>query len=139
MGKLFAVVLTIIAIASAVPIVMHTWEPPQDISTHGYAIDEQLSETMVEAGVSFLAAQFLLAFFVWRFAGRKEGAIKSFPGGAKLMVGAAILLVGSEILALGAVGQKACTQCPSSPGASRSVCFLLSVPWGRPEIRADSS
>lgn len=107
MGKLFAVVLTIIAIASAVPIVMHTWEPPQDISTHGHAIDEQMSETMVEAGVSFLAAQLLLAFFVWRFADRKEGTIRNFPGGAKLMVWAAVLLVGTEILALGAIGQKA--------------------------------
>ncbi len=107
MGKLFAVIVAIIAIASAVPIVLHTWDPPQDISTHGHAIDKQLSETMVEAGFSFLASQLLLAFFVWRFAGRREGLIKSFPGGAKLMVAIALVLVGGEILALGIVGQKA--------------------------------
>jgi len=42
MGKLFAVIVIMIALASAVPIVMHTWAPPVDISTHGHAIDEQV-------------------------------------------------------------------------------------------------
>jgi len=106
MGKFFAIVVALIAIASAVPIVMHTWEPPPDISTHGGAIDRQMSDTMVEAGFAFLAAQLLLAFFVWKFAGRKEGAIRSLPGGAKFLVAAALVLVGSEILALGVIGQK---------------------------------
>ena len=104
MGKLFALVVAVIAVASAVSIVMHIWHPPEDISVHGHAIDEQLADTMVEAGLSFLAAQFVLAFFVWKFAGRKEGEVKSFPGGAKVMVIAALLLVGSEILALGILG-----------------------------------
>jgi cytochrome c oxidase subunit II len=117
MGKLFAITVVVIAIASAVPIIMHTWEPPPDISTHGYTIDKQLSETMVEAGLSFLAAQLVLAFLVWRFAGRKDGVIKSFPGGAKLLVGAAVILVGTEILALGIFGQKAWASVYFTPAA----------------------
>ncbi len=44
MGKLFAVVLVIIALASAYPIVTHMYVMPEDISTHGHQIDEQLSE-----------------------------------------------------------------------------------------------
>jgi cytochrome c oxidase subunit II len=120
-GKLFAVVVLILAIASAVPIVMHIWEPPPDISVHGHAIDEQLSETMVEAGVSFLAAQFVLAFFVWRFAGRKEGSIRSFPGGAKAMVVFALVLVGGEILALGVVGQKAWASVYFTPPSANAL------------------
>ena len=51
MAKLFAVTIIIIAIASAIPIVLHIWEPPADISVHGKLIDEQMSETMIEAGV----------------------------------------------------------------------------------------
>ncbi|MGA7294653.1 MAG: hypothetical protein WBW53_02520 [Terriglobales bacterium] len=108
MGKFFAVTIAIIAILSAVPIVMNYWGPPPDISTHGYAIDEQMHETMWEAGVSFLAAQFVLALFVWKFAGRgRNEKVKTFPGGAKGLVIAAFLLVGTEILALGVIGQKA--------------------------------
>lgn len=106
MAKIFAVTVILIAIASAVPIIMHTWEPPVDISTHGPLIDEQMSETMAEAGISFLAAQFILGIFVWKFT-RKEGTVKSFPGGARGLVAAAVILVGLEVLALGAFGAKA--------------------------------
>jgi hypothetical protein len=51
MGKFFAIVLVIIAVASAYPIVTHMFPLPEDISTHGHAIDEQLNDTMWEAGV----------------------------------------------------------------------------------------
>ena len=64
MGKLLAVTIIVIAIVSAIPVVMHTWEAPADISTHGHMIDDQMSETMIEAGVSFLAAQIILAMFI---------------------------------------------------------------------------
>src|ERR1700722_14685005 len=109
MGKLLAVTIIIIAIASAVPFVLHTWEPPADISTHGGLIDEQMSDTMIEAGVSFLAAQILLGIFIWQFSKKPSdtGKVKTFPGGAKGLVIAAIVLVGVEVLALGAFGSKA--------------------------------
>ena len=108
MAKLFAVTIIIIAIASAVPIVMHTWEPPKDISVHGKLIDEQFSETMVEAGLCFLAAQLILGFFIWKFSDRpREEKIKSFPGGARGLVAAAVIIVGAEVMALGAFGTKA--------------------------------
>src|SRR6266478_3765256 len=108
MGKLFGAVLTIIAILSAYPIVAHWYVQPIDISTHGHAIDEQLSDTMAEAGFAFLGSQLLLAFFVWKFSERKAGAkITNIPGGAKLMVVAAFILIGTEVLALGVLGQKA--------------------------------
>src|SRR5580700_3076722 len=111
-GKLFAIVVIGLALASAVPIVSHSFmgadvARPQDISTHGYEIDKQMDETMIEAGVSFLGAQLVLGFFVWQFGGRKDGVLKNFPGGAKYLVLAAVLLVGAEVIALGAIGSKA--------------------------------
>jgi cytochrome c oxidase subunit II len=119
MAKIFAVTVILIAIASAIPIVMHMWPMPQDISVHGHLIDEQYADTMAEAGISFLASQFLLAFFVWKFSSSKAGAkTKSFPGGATAMVVAAILLVGTEALALGVFGTKAwANQYFTPPGA----------------------
>jgi cytochrome c oxidase subunit 2 len=108
MGKIFAVTIIAIAILSAIPILRHTWWMPEDISTHGAPIDEQMSETMAEAGISFLAAQILLGIFIWKFSTPKPGEkIKTFPGGAMTMVLAAFLLVGTEVLALGAFGAKA--------------------------------
>src|ERR1700692_1368710 len=108
MAKLLAVTIVVIAIFSAIPILRHTWVAPEDISTHGALIDEQMSETMAEAGISFLAAQFVLAFFIWKFSNRPADAkIKTFPGGAKGLVIAALLVVGVEVLALGIFGVKA--------------------------------
>jgi cytochrome c oxidase subunit II len=108
MAKFFAATIIVIAIASAVPIVMHTWDPPADISTHGALIDEQMSETMLEAGVSFLAAQLFLGVFIWLFSSpRPDAKIKTFPGGARGLVIAALVLVGAEVLALGIFGTRA--------------------------------
>ncbi|MFZ1132047.1 MAG: hypothetical protein WCA97_10675 [Terriglobales bacterium] len=108
MAKFFAVTIIVIAILSAIPILRHTWVAPEDISTHGALIDEQMSETMAEAGISFLAAQFVLAIFIWKFSNPGPDAkLKNFPGGAKGLVIAAILVVGVEVMALGIFGVKA--------------------------------
>src|SRR5580700_10603630 len=97
MAKSFALIIVVIAIASAIPIVMHMWPMPQDISTHGHLIDEQYADTMLEAGISFLASQLLLAFFIWKFSAHKPSdKIKRFPGGAAGLVIAAFLLVGTR-------------------------------------------
>jgi cytochrome c oxidase subunit II len=108
MAKFFALTIVIIAIGSAVPIVNGIWTQPVDISTHGAEIDTQYRETMWEAGISFLAAQIILAIFIWKYSGRREDAtIQTFPGGATGLVLAAFILVGAEVLALGAFGAKA--------------------------------
>jgi cytochrome c oxidase subunit 2 len=108
MAKLFAVTIFLIAILSAIPILRNTYHPVEDVSTHGQAIDDQLSDTMWEAGISFLASQILLAWFIWRFSGDRPGEkSKTFPGGAKGLVAAAIVLVGVEVFALGIFGVKA--------------------------------
>src|ERR1700730_15164768 len=121
MAKVFAVTIILIAIASAIPIVMHMWPMPQDISTHGQLIDEQYADTMLEAGISFLASQFLLAFFIWKFSTPKPGEkIKSFPGGAAGLVAAAFLLVGTEVLALGVFGTKGWASGVFTPPAADS-------------------
>jgi cytochrome c oxidase subunit II len=108
MAKLLAISIIVITIASAIPIIGHYWDPPADISTHGHMIDDQYSETMWEAGICFLAAQFVLAVFIWMFSGRgREKPIGKLPGGATGLVIAAFLIVGTEVLALGVVGTKA--------------------------------
>jgi len=108
MGKLFGIVLVLIAVGSAVPILMHTWWMPENISTHGHMIDRQMSETMLESGIAFVVAQLVLAALVAMFGERKDGRkVTHLPGGAKVVVIAAIALVGTEVLALGVFGKDA--------------------------------
>ena len=123
MGRLFAVVVSVITLVSAAVFAAHVWWLPPDISTHGTGIDRQLNETMVTAGILFVAAQLALAGFVWR-SGVRAGAparpIKTFPGGVTPMVVIATVLVGIEILALTLVGSKVWAdvyQTPAAPGA----------------------
>src|SRR6267378_1517908 len=121
MGKLFAVVVTLIALASAAIFALHIWWVPPDISSHGSRIDRQLNETMIVAGVLFVGAQLALACFVWRFsASGTARPSKSFPGGPTPMVVLATVLVGAEILVLTFVGSKVWAdvyQTPPAPGA----------------------
>jgi cytochrome c oxidase subunit 2 len=106
-GKVFAIVVTIITIVSTAIFVSHVWWLPPDVSQLGVGIDRQISETMISSGILFVVAQLVLAFFVWRFADNNDQRrIKIFPGGATPMVVGAILLVGAEILALTLVGTK---------------------------------
>ena len=63
MGKVFAVVVTLITLVSIAFFVMHTWWLPPNISTTGKAVDHQLEETLIGTGV-------LISFFqVWRVLG----------------------------------------------------------------------
>jgi cytochrome c oxidase subunit II len=122
MAKFFAATIVVIMVLSAIPIVRNTWHPLPNISTHGQAIDDQMSETMIEAGISFLASQFLLAWFIWKFSVPTSASAKadkaptvvieskSFPGGARGVVIAAFVLVGVEVLALGIFGIKSWAQ-----------------------------
>ena len=122
MAKLLAATIVVIAIASAIPIVMHFWEPPVDISTHGPMIDAQMSETMVEAGICFLAAQFILGFFIWRFSNRpKEEKTRRLPGGARVLVTAAFVIVGLEVMALGVFGTKAWAAIYFTPASASAM------------------
>ncbi|MGA6959777.1 MAG: hypothetical protein WBY38_10235 [Candidatus Acidiferrales bacterium] len=108
MGKLFAIVVTVITVVSVAFFVMHTWWLPVDISTTGLAIDHQINDTMVETGILFLAGQLLLGLFVWQASNKNPARkIKIFPGGSTPLVAAAIIVVGIEILALTFLGSKA--------------------------------
>jgi cytochrome c oxidase subunit 2 len=120
MGKLFAVVVTVITLVSTGIFVAHTWWLPTDISAHGHAIDHQLMETMVSAGVLFVLSQLALALFVWRSSGDGR-QVKTFPGGVTPMVVIAVVLVGAEILALTFVGSKVWAGIYQSPPDPNSL------------------
>src|SRR5258708_19525599 len=86
-GKVFAVIVIVISLLSAVPVITHTFlganvAPPEDISTHGPQIDKQLDDTMFESGLSFLAAQLLLGFFLSQSRGTNHAQLPRLPPAA---------------------------------------------------------
>jgi cytochrome c oxidase subunit 2 len=121
MGKVFAVLVTLITLVSIAFFVMHTWWLPPNISTTGKAVDHQLEETLIGTGVLFLAGQLMLGCFAWMASGKsKDARAKRFPGGATSIVVASIVVVGIEIFTLTFVGSKAWGAIyltPAEPGA----------------------
>jgi len=105
-GKVFALVVVLITIATAYCVITHAWWMPVDISVHGPRIDHQIEETILVAGVLFIAGQIVLAAFTFLYGGTRS-KIKQIPGGAKPLVLFAFILVGVEVLALSAIGSKA--------------------------------
>ncbi len=105
-GKVFAVVVVLVTLVTAYCVVTHVWWMPVDISVHGPKIDHQIEETILVAGLLFIAGQIVLASFVFRYGGA-TGKPKQIPGGAKPLVIFAFVLVGTEVLALSFIGSKA--------------------------------
>jgi cytochrome c oxidase subunit II len=106
-GRLFAAVLTVIALVSTALFFAHRLWLPADIAAHGPALDRQLRETLAATGVLFVAAQLALALFAWQSGERTaQRRVRTFPGGARPLVIAASVLVGVEILTLTLVGSK---------------------------------
>ena len=105
-GKMFAIVVLLITLATGYCVVAHVWWMPVDISAHGPKIDHQLEETILGAGFLFVLGQLVLATFVF-LSGSGGTRPKQIPGGAKPLVIFAFVIVGAEILALSFVGSKA--------------------------------
>jgi len=105
-GKAFAVVVVIITLATAYCVMAHVWWMPADISVHGPRIDHQIEETVLVAGLLFVAGQVVLAAFAFLYGGARDKP-KQIPGGAKPLVIFAFAIVGTEILALSSIGSKA--------------------------------
>ena len=119
MGKLFAVVVTVITIISVASFVMHTWWLPVDISTTGLAIDRQLDETMIETGILFLAGQLLLGLFVWQASDKiLREKLRYFPAVPLPWWRRRSFVVGIEILALTFLGSKAWAAINIAPAAA---------------------
>jgi len=121
MGKAFGAVVSIIALVSAYFIVVHRWWLPVDISTTGPLIDHQFNETMVEAGILFIAAQLILGLFCWQYGDKPGRRVKEFPGGPKPVVAFGVIIVGLEILALSLVGSKAWAAIYMTPAPSDAI------------------
>ena len=103
MGLAIALVVIIITVLSGYFFLAHTWWFPIDISTHGAAIDHQFMLTLIITGIIFFAAQFSLAYAVWKYRDRKDGRKARYSHGNNAMeftwtLAAAILFIGLNLM-----------------------------------------
>jgi cytochrome c oxidase subunit 2 len=103
MGLAIALVVVIITLLSGYFFWAHTWWFPIDISKHGAAIDHQFMLTLIITGIIFVAAQFSLAYAVWRYRARTDGSKATYSHGNNRMeftwtLAATILFIGLNIM-----------------------------------------
>lgn len=67
MGRVLAVVIWLLALASVYLFVGGHWWFPKAITEHAPAVDRQFLITIIVVGVSFLAAQIGLGWMVWKY------------------------------------------------------------------------
>jgi heme/copper-type cytochrome/quinol oxidase subunit 2 len=93
-GKSFAILLAIVALASAAPFVWHRWWMPAAASQHAPVLNAQLNWTLVDVGVVFLVAQLALAAFVWKFRAHGNPQTKTFLNGTRVALIVAVAFIG---------------------------------------------
>jgi cytochrome c oxidase subunit 2 len=109
MGKVFGLFLILFAVATVILFVgqewifgHRLWWFPENISTHGQAIDDQFNRTLWVVGIAFVAAQVALGYIVFRFGRRGKERAQYVHGSNKLEViwtlATAVVFVGVAVL-----------------------------------------
>ncbi len=106
MGKLFSAGLAVIAVASMALFLSRHWLP-SPAALHAPILDSQLHWTLIDTGVIFLIAQFVLAAFVWKFRALPERKTKVFPAGVRIAIVIAAVFIGIELFSAATLGRRA--------------------------------
>ena len=86
MGRVLAVIIWIITLASVILFVSKKWWFPPAISEHAPALDRQFMLTIVIVGISFTAAQIGLGWMVWKYRENVPGRAVYTHGSNRLEV-----------------------------------------------------
>ena len=70
MALLLAIFFWAVATVTVAVFVGRVWWPPELVSVHGAALDQQMVLTLIIAGVAFFLAQAGLGWFIWRYRAR---------------------------------------------------------------------
>ena len=67
MGRILAIAIWVITVASLWMFLSHRWWFPEAISEHGPSVDSQFIITITVCGIAFAAAQIGLGWAVWKY------------------------------------------------------------------------
>ncbi|MGA3213999.1 MAG: cytochrome c oxidase subunit II [Terriglobales bacterium] len=81
MGLALMVIICLITVFSTYFFVAQTWWLPAGMSASAPAIDHQFHLTFISMGLVFVAAQFGLAYFVWRYRAGASGTKAGYSHG----------------------------------------------------------
>lgn len=103
MALALALVVALITVISVALFWARIWWFPEDISTHGHAIDDQFKLTLIVTGVIFIAAQLGLAYLIWKNRDKKDARKADYSHGnnkleAVWTIATAVLFIGLNLM-----------------------------------------
>jgi cytochrome c oxidase subunit 2 len=104
MGRILALLIVIVAIASVWMFVSGHWWFPHSISEHGEAIDRQFVRTALVVAFAFVSSQLALAYAVWRY-GRKGNERSVYSHGNNKLEAVWTLITAAIFVVVAVLGQ----------------------------------
>jgi cytochrome c oxidase subunit II len=103
MGRVLAVIIWILTLASVLLFVSKKWWFPPAIAAHAPALDRQFMITIVIVGIAFAAAQIGLGWMLWKYGDSANGSRATYTHGSNRLevlwtIVTAIVFIGLAVM-----------------------------------------
>lgn len=131
MGRVLAVIIWLLTLASVILFVSKKWWFPPAISAHAPALDRQFLITILVVGIAFTAAQVGLGWMVWKYRDTMSGRATYTHGSNRLEV-IWTVVTAVVFIALAVMGQSVWAQLrlhDAPPGAFQVEVVAQQFQW----------
>ena len=104
MSKSFALILALIAVCSVLLFLAHRWIP-LPASQHAAILDKELHWALIDSGILFLSAQFVLAALIWRSKDQSR-RVRPFHRGVPIAIWIATVFIALELFSTATLGRR---------------------------------
>ena len=106
MGRLLAVAIWVITIASVLMFFNKRWWFPEAITDHGPSVDRQFLITIIVCGIAFAAAQIGLGWVVWKYRESADKTRATYSHGNNRLEVVWTIVTAIVFISLGVMGQR---------------------------------
>lgn len=123
MGRVLAVIIWLITLATVILFVSKKWWLPPPISNHAAAYDRQFMITIVVVGIAFSLAQIGLGWVVWKYRETGDQTRSTFSHGSNRLEVVWTVITAVVFITLGVMGQRvwASLRLNSAPPGSYTI------------------
>jgi cytochrome c oxidase subunit II len=140
MGRLLAVAIWVITIASVLMFFNKRWWFPEAITDHGPSVDRQFLITIIVCGIAFAAAQIGLGWVVWKYRDSADKARATYSHGNNRLEVVWTIVTAIVFIGLAVMGQRVWAALhlnPAPAGATQievtAQQFAWNIRYGGPD------
>ena len=142
MGRLLAVAIWVITIASVLMFFNKRWWFPEAITDHGPSVDRQFLITIIVCGIAFAAAQIGLGWVVWKSRDSADKTRATYSHGNNRLEVVWTIVTAIVFISLGVMGQRVWAALhlnPAPAGATQIEVTAQQFAWNIRYAGADKT